>query len=187
VPLQARFSDGTIQVQNTERLQDFNVLRFESAAKLKEVRLDPDSALALIVPPPQVSPEDVERSVEAMDWTNVGKRAQDLYKKAGELKLTEPRTWLKLGLTLFDGGYYQESLEAFERASDLNKQQAWLVVWQGMLLDLLGQRPQAIARYQKALAIGKGINSTHDQYGLRIDRKWVEARLTTPFQRKSSQ
>ena len=52
VPVAAYFEDGTAQIKFTDRLLDTNVLQFKSTSKLKEVRLDPDNKLALVVPPP---------------------------------------------------------------------------------------------------------------------------------------
>jgi hypothetical protein len=52
VPVAAYFEDGTTQIKFTDRLLGTNVLEFKSASKLKEVRLDPDNKLALVVPPP---------------------------------------------------------------------------------------------------------------------------------------
>jgi hypothetical protein len=57
------------------------------------------------------------------------------------------------------------------------------LVWEGHLLDLLGRRTEAVAAYQEALKIPGQPSMRHDQYGMTIDKKWVEERLKTPFQR----
>ena len=46
VPVVAHFEDGTSQSQFTDRLLYVNVLEFKSKSPLKEVRLDPNAALA---------------------------------------------------------------------------------------------------------------------------------------------
>jgi len=56
------------------------------------------------------------------------------------------------------------------------------LTWQGMILDLLGQREEALALYRQALTM-PGQTMVHSQYQLRIDKAWVEQRLQAPFQR----
>lgn len=55
VPVVVYFQDGTYQLKFTDRLLEVNILQFESTAPLKEVQLDPDGKLALVVPPPSVT------------------------------------------------------------------------------------------------------------------------------------
>jgi len=69
-------------------------------------------------------------------------------------------------------------------AAELTDGAAWLIVWQGHLLDLLGRRDEAVQRYQDALERDRGLETQHDQYGLAINRQWVEARPEEPFQRE---
>jgi len=184
VPIVAYFQDGTQQLKFTDRLLDVNVLKFESASPLKEVQLDPDGELALIVPPPEMTEEELRKRIDQMEWTGIGRQALDLFHKAQEIKPADIRVWTKLGLTLYDGKYYPEALEAFGRVAELTEGEAWVIVWQGHILDLLGRREEAIQRYREALNRGKGINSQHDQYGIMISQKWVEERLKKPFRRK---
>src|ERR1017187_4545321 len=58
------------------------------------------------------------------------------------------------------------------------------LVWEGHLLDLLGRRTDAVAAYQEAQKAPGTPSMRHDQYGLVIDKKWVEERLKTPFERR---
>ena len=58
------------------------------------------------------------------------------------------------------------------------------LVWQGHLLDLLGRRAEAVARYQEALKFPGSPTMEHSQYQLIINKQWVEERLKTPFERK---
>lgn len=188
VPVVARFSDGTSQHARTDRLQDVTRLRFESGAPLKEVVLDPDGVLPMVVPPPTLRPAELARRISAAPWTNAGREAGDLYSKAREIDLDSSRVWLKLGMMLYDGERYPEALDAFTRTEKLvAKTNAWsfaACVWQGHVLDLLGRREEAVTRYQVALERSEGNSMQHDQYGMKLDQKWVEERLNTPFSRK---
>jgi tetratricopeptide (TPR) repeat protein len=119
-----------------------------------------------------------------MPWSGAGKSALVLFEKARVAKTGDFRTWAKLGLALYDGEFYPEALEAFSRAAELTDGGAWVIVWQGHILDILGRREEALERYRKALERGKGLETQHDQYGMTINRQWVEERLRTPFRRK---
>jgi hypothetical protein len=48
VPVAAYFEDGTSESQLTDRLLYVNILEFKSKSPLKEVRLDPETALAQV-------------------------------------------------------------------------------------------------------------------------------------------
>lgn len=52
VPVETTSEDGSRQIKLTERLLSENVLVFESASPLKQVRIDPKGELAIVVPPP---------------------------------------------------------------------------------------------------------------------------------------
>jgi hypothetical protein len=45
----------------------------------------------------------------------------------------------------------------------------------------MGDRAAAVSAYTEALKNDPGWALQHDQYGLRIDKAWVEARLKAPF------
>jgi len=51
----------------------------------------------------------------------------------------------------------------------------------GILEDVQGHRPEALKHYEAALKQDSSGGLQHDQYGLKIDRAWVEERLKTPF------
>jgi len=84
---------------------------------------------------------------------------------------------------LYDGKYYQEALDVMTKLEKTDWHFAALV-WQGHLLDLLGRRPEAVARYEEARKVPGSPNMQHSQYNMTIDKPWVEARLKTPFERK---
>ncbi len=193
VPVVAYFEDGTSQMQSTDRLLDVNVLRFESSAPLSEVRIDPDGELAMVDPPPGPPPppttmEALETGIRRLPWTGVEDQALGLFEAAQTLKPTDAYLWLRLGLALYDGMHYSEALEAFRglqaTAYDDQDRRFLALAWQGQLLDLLGRRDEAVQAYGEALENDTGGTFRHDQYGMAINRSWVERRLEEPFTRK---
>jgi hypothetical protein len=184
VTVAARFEDGSEQRTQTERLADLDELRFQGRSPLKEVVLEPDSSVVLVE-----SPLGQRRMFTAkigeMPWTGVGEAALEAYRQACELKIDDAFTWLKLGLLLYDGRYYPEALAAMTRLKGSDPDSGFAgLVWQGHLLDLLGRRAEAAARYQEALKIPGSPTMQHSQYNLTINKQWVEERLKTPFERK---
>lgn len=184
VPVKAVFEDGLSQVKFTNRFFRVNSLRFESKAKLKEAVLNPDKKLAMLEAPLPTLPEELLEMISQLAWTGSGEKALRAYEKAKSLKLDDAGSWFKLGLTLFDGGYYRESFEAFQRVTELNPPQVnrfSSLVWMGHLKDLEGSREEALKYYNEALKYDTGQTLRHDQWGMRINRQWIEDRLKTPF------
>lgn len=184
VPVRAVFEDGTIQEAKTDRLVRTNILRFVSRSPLQEAVLDPDHRLGIIEVAPPKSAALIEDAIGALDWTGAGEAALAFLRMPGTAEVTTPRVWFKLGLLLFDGGSYPESLEAFRKCRDLAESKGDLfgaLVWLGHINDLLGQREEAVACYTEALKNDTGRTMQHDQYGMRLDKAWVEKRLSSPF------
>jgi tetratricopeptide (TPR) repeat protein len=137
--------------------------------------------------PARPTPQELQAIIEKLDWTREGKTPLLIYGKAKSLVLHDAGFWFKLGLLLFDSGFFKESLEAFEKTTVENPSPirlfaAW--TWRGHLLDLLGRRDKALSSYRKALELDPGSPMQHGQYHMRIDRRWVEARLGSPFRWK---
>jgi tetratricopeptide (TPR) repeat protein len=106
--------------------------------------------------------------------------------KMGEL--SDSRSWFKLGLTLYDGKHYEQAQEAFRLTAELEQPNLSArafasVVWQGHINDLLGKREAALEFYNKALSMAGDHEMRHDQYGIRLNRRWVQGRLKRPFRR----
>jgi hypothetical protein len=184
VPVRAVFEDGSVLTTSTDRLVRTNVLRFSGRSPLREVDLDPDRRLGLVEEAIPRSAAEIEEAVEALDWTGTGAAALELLGTPGTAAVKTPHIWYKLGLLLFDGGTYPESLEAFQRGRELSTGKGDLfgaLVWTGMINDLLGNRAAAVASYAEALKNDPGFTLQHDQYGLRIGRAWIEERLKSPF------
>lgn len=119
-------------------------------------------------------------------WTGAGKQALDLFEKAKPLEL-DATDWGRLGMMLYDGKYYPQSLEAFQKATTNGVKTSWEfvgLVWQGHVLDLQGKRSAALKCYREAMAKPQKPTMRHDQYGIVVNQKWVEDRLKQPFQRK---
>jgi len=191
VPVAAVFEDGGNQVKFSNRFLDRDVLRFESKSPLNEVRLDPENALALIVPPPFAIEQQLSKEVRELPWTGAGQQALNIFERTEEAGLSNSRDWFKLGLALYDGKYYAESLKAFHSVEVFTEQNStdYFIskVWQGHILDLLGERSKAVACYKEALKCKQqGYWVRHDQYGIVIDCEWVKQRIERPFTRDDS-
>ncbi len=191
VPVEAVFEDGSREIKFTNRLLDRNIARFESQAALKQARLDPENALALIVPPPLVTEKKLRKEIRKLSWTGAGEQALEIFKKTSEVQLSQTRDWLKLGLMLYDGKYYDESLKAFQALQEYSEEKSAdyyiAKVWQGHNLDLLGKRDEALECYKEALKCEKKDDWVrHDQYGMKINHNWVKQRIEKPFVRDAS-
>jgi tetratricopeptide (TPR) repeat protein len=188
VPVEAYFEDGSTQRTFTNRLREADTIWFESRTPLKDVQLDPEKALPLIFPRPPMTAEQLTEAIQALPWVGAGKKALDIFEEARDRNLLDPGSWFKLGLTLYDGKYYKEALEAFKGAGAQeqdNPLRAFAaIVWQGHLLDLLGQRDKALKCYNEALKKSVKREMRHDQYGIRLNKEWVQKRLKEPFRRK---
>jgi tetratricopeptide (TPR) repeat protein len=184
VTVAARFEDGSEQRVQTDRLADLDELRFPAKSPLKEVVIEPDGTVALAEAPPPAQRELMAK-VSQMPWTGVGEAALEAYRQAREMKIQDAEFWAKLGLLLYDGRHYPEALEMMTRAAESDSDWRFVaLVWQGHLLDLLGRRAEAVARYQEALKVPGEHSMQHSQYNLVINKQWVEERLKTPFERK---
>jgi tetratricopeptide (TPR) repeat protein len=133
-----------------------------------------------------MTPEELGDAINQLPWTNPGEQALKLYNRAVEFKTDNPGSWYKLGITLFDGGYYPEGFESFKKHIDLGSSGLQLFtayVWMGHLKDLMNQRNEALRYYREALKNDVGSTMRHDQYGMQINRAYVEKRLKEPFTR----
>ena len=89
-------------------------------------------------------------------------------------------------MLLYDGRHYPESFMAYKKSGELDPSDENLFIslaWMGLLKDVSGDRPGAVSFYREALKHDTGGYMRHDQYGLRIDKAWVEERIKTPYRR----
>jgi hypothetical protein len=102
--------------------------------------------------------------------------------------MSDARALQTLGLALYDAKRYEEALATFERMEEQDnadqEDQAAAVIWQGHMLDLLGRREEAIARYGKVVGMGLSSALRQDPYGLHSEfTSYARERMTTPFTR----
>jgi len=136
--------------------------------------------------PPDPTEQEWQSRISELPYTGAGAAALEVYRAAVKRDVRDPATWSKLGLSLYDGACQTEALDSFTRlesASGDPTLRFMALVWQGHLLDLAGRRAEAVAKYKAALAVEGNPTMRHDQYGMVINRKWVEERLATPFKR----
>jgi len=93
-----------------------------------------------------------------------------------------------LGLALYDAKRDEDALATFqkaERAANADQEcRAGAVIWQGHMLDLLGRRTEAIAKYETVVKMGLDGGVRHDQYGLSYEyTPYATERMITPFNR----
>jgi proline iminopeptidase len=101
---------------------------------------------------------------------------------------SQPRHYLRTGFALYDVERYADALAVFERLeakfSDNPQMKALGLIWQGHLLDLMGKRPEALARYRTAAEMNLSDTWSHGQYGLNYELSpYARERLKTPFKR----
>ena len=125
-----------------------------------------------------------EQFLRAVGWgTNSCRQIASRYSAAWLTEIADPNMLIKLGLALYDAGNYQRALNVFQHLEGANPGVA--LVWQGQMLDLLGRRDEALAAYTKAAA--QQVNQRHDQYGLALDKQYIQQRIETPFKRVENQ
>jgi tetratricopeptide (TPR) repeat protein len=166
----------------------YSSLRLNIDRKWVEGRLKkPYSRQTEVSIPAQPSAEELAQIVDNLNWTNEGRTPLVIFERALKAQPAKSLFWLKLGLLLYDGGYYPQASRALAKLAELDSSpmmQFASLTWRGHLADLQGQRAEAISYYKKALESDPGEAMEHSQYGMRLDRKWVEERLSEPFSRK---
>lgn len=130
--------------------------------------------------------------VLALPHLDARDQALQVYAEASKQSLPYCHVWFDLGIKLFGSGCYEEAREAFGRSIELpalrgvlHNNSVYLAhAWQGMMLDLLGKREEALRAYGRALADPGRCVSNMQVYKLRVDKPFMEERLKTPFERK---
>ena len=105
VPIASYFEDGTVQINATNRLLDENIIILNSSAPLVYAKIDPYEELPLIAP--------IDKEIRLLSNVKSGKQAYDLYSRIKQTGLARNHQFFKLGLMLYDGGYFDESLQVF--------------------------------------------------------------------------
>jgi tetratricopeptide (TPR) repeat protein len=138
----------------------------------------------LVEIPEQPTEEELRKIVNSLNWKREGKTPYLIYAKAEELNIENRSFWFKLGMLLFDSGYYPEAFIAMEKVSQMEAPRLYIFTantWMGHLKDLMGEREEALEYYKRALDHDEGDTMTHSQFGMRINRAWVEKHLKRPF------
>jgi tetratricopeptide (TPR) repeat protein len=181
VPVKAIFEDGSEQVQVFNRHFVIDSLIFRSRAKLKEVVLDPEKKFAMLEDPvPPISAATAE--MLSLGWE--GKDSPAVYQAIKDAGIENKQTWYRLGMQLFELGRYPESFDCFQKVSSLQRdglEKFAALGWMGLLKDLLGQRSEALIYYQEALGFDTGESVRLGSLEVRMDKEWVEERLSRPF------
>lgn len=125
---------------------------------------------------------DLQQAVGGLPYGDDVAKADEVRRQAAAIGFDDPKGWFKLGMIMADGRRFQEALEAFRNALDLGYGAPHApMAWAGHVCDLQGNRQAAVEWYRKALAAYNGIPVRQDQFGIIIDRAWIERRLAEPF------
>ncbi len=184
IPVKAVFEDGSEEIKVTERGLDTDVLIFKSKARLKDAVLDPEKKLAMLDEPLPAISDEAARAL-ARGWSEEDCAA--VYRAIKGESIPNPGIWYRLGTKLYGREQYDASADCFRRVAAVEKDGLFkfaALVWMGHLEDLQGQREKALEYYRAALKHDPGVAMTHGQYGMTIDRRWVEERLATRFVRQ---
>jgi len=160
-------------------------LRINMNKEWIEERLEsPFTFETLVVIPEQPTEEELQEIVDGLNWQREGRTPLLVYEKARGLSITDRSFWFKLGMLLFDSGYYPQAFVSMEKVSRMEAPKLYIFTantWMGHLKDLMGEREEALKYYKRALDSDTGDTMTHSQFRMRINRAWVEKRLEIPF------
>jgi tetratricopeptide (TPR) repeat protein len=184
LPVKALFEDGSSQIRVLDRMAKTDRWELESQAPLKEVKLDPEGRFAFLPEALPPTRDEIEVRLDSLPWKQAGIEAVEVFEAARRVRIDDAGSWFKLGLVLFEGGRFTESLQAFETVEGCKPdpgRRFGSLVWRGHLNDLKGRRDEALALYRQALAMEGDHAMQHSQLSITIDRAWVERRLKEPF------
>jgi len=184
VDVQATFDDDTTQTAWINRFTDKMDIQFKSQAKLKEAVLDPHGRLARLDKPLAVLPAELPDRIRNLPYSGAWDEGLELFHIAVDNDVQDYRTWFKLGMVVFEGGYLDEALDCFQRLYDLDTPPDYdfmALTWMGNVWDARGNRGEAAKFYRQALEISGDAAWRHDQFGIQSSREWIEARLKEPY------
>ncbi|MCP4706183.1 MAG: hypothetical protein GY865_16410 [candidate division Zixibacteria bacterium] len=186
VPVTAYFSNNTKQTKFTNRLQQFSNIQFESKADLDSAVVDAKNEIAMVIPPPGKKELEIRKVLFSMSTRNKIDSIPSFVAQALKLDIEQTLFWGQLGRKLYDWELYEEALAVFKRRAELLEklESIWTVSvygWQGLLLDLLGRREEAIFAYNKALEKETDREFSYNGDPVTISHEWLQQRLQTPF------
>ena len=182
VPVRAVFEDGSEQSALADRTRDVDVVEFRSRSKLKEAALDPEGRIAMTDKPlAEISPA----AAKMLAWGWEAADSPAVFESVRNEPIESADFWYELGVCLYKKDRRSEALACFAKAAVVPADPIYAFAaqsWMGLLEDLAGRRAEALAHYRKALSLNTGGVMNHRDLGLRIDKKWLEERLASPFQ-----
>jgi len=189
IPVTARFADSSQQTKFTCGLPDVEIVQFESEAPLVEAVLNADSLMALVSPPPSPEEISIRKALARLPAHSDIAEIPQLVDSALKMDIRQTQFWGRLGRQLFDWQMYEPALKVFKRRQALleDMKSEWVMSacgWQGMILDLIGRREEAIAAYQKALEIQTDRDFAYNGDPVTINTEWLKERLKSPFVRQ---
>ena len=124
----------------------------------------------------------LQQAIGALPFMGELARAAACLEQAKVIGLEHGGLWFKLGLLMADGRQWDDALYAFQAAIqyEYNAPHAPMT-WSGHVCDLKGDRKAAVEWYRRALAADNGIPVRQDQFGIVLDRAWIEKRLQEPY------
>jgi tetratricopeptide (TPR) repeat protein len=171
--------------KDTGETMSHSWLRINMNREWVEERLkSPFTFETLVDIPAQPTEEDLRKIVDGLNWKREGRTPYRIYEKARGLNINDRGFWFKLGMLLFDSGHYPEAFISMEKVSEMEISTLYIFTaytWMGQLKDLMGEREEALKYYKRALDHDEGDTMTHSQFGMRINRAWVEKNLKRPF------
>ena len=131
--------------------------------------------------------------IRALGWgMTSSKKLVEEYKREHLDQLTQTSQYLRMGFAHYDMEQYAEALYIFEqlekRFGSNKAERALGLIWQGHMLDVLGKREEAVARYKIVAELSISVQWQHDQYGLSYELSpYAKERMQTPFKRVENQ
>ena len=189
VEVKAVFKDGSTQTACTELFSKKTTIVFRGDAEFEEAKLDPDQRLAMLEKPLPILPKELPDKLRSLPYTGAWDEGLELYQIALKADVQNYQTWFKLGMVIFEGGYFEESFKCFEKLLSVEAPKDYhfmAVTWMGNIRDAQGKREEAVNLYKKALPLApEGDGWRHDQFGIKSSRDWLEARIVAPYDWKA--
>jgi len=184
VEVKAVFANGTNQIIRTSRFFRKQTITLKSKAELEKAVLDPQNRLAMLDEPLPVLPDKLSEKIRQLSYSNTWAKGLELYRIATESVYTDPKGWFKLGMVIFEGGYFTQAFSCFEKILALDASELYdfmAVTWMGNVRDAQGRRDEAVKHYRQALKMAEGHGAMrHDQFGIQTSKEWIEQRLESP-------
>ncbi len=114
---------------------------------------------------------------------DLGKESLNALSQAERLDTKSAFVWMQIATQLCVAGYYEETLSALERSKryplPAPSMSAILDAWEGIALDAMGRRQEAVSAYTRSLEMIE--DHRCDTPWFSITHDWVQQRLETPF------